>query len=90
MKKGWDTEEVRNGVKSPAQGAATSVWAAVGKVWEGKGRKYLEDCVESKPVEEGWTVMNPGYVPHAFDEEGEKRLWVESLRLVGMEDDVHV
>ncbi|KUJ06450.1 NAD(P)-binding protein [Mollisia scopiformis] len=29
--------------KSPEQGAATTVWAAVGKEWEGRGGRYLED-----------------------------------------------
>jgi hypothetical protein len=30
----------------------TQAWAAVAKVWEGKGRKYLEDCRKGKEVEE--------------------------------------
>ncbi len=28
-------------LKSPEQGAATSVWAAIAKEWEGKGGRYL-------------------------------------------------
>ena len=31
-------------MKSPEQGAATSVLAAVGKKYDGTGRLYLEDC----------------------------------------------
>lgn len=31
-------------MKRTEQGAATTVWAAVGRCWEGKGGEYLEDC----------------------------------------------
>ena len=53
------------------QGAATTVWAAVGKVWEGKGGVFLEDCqgreaclVPYGPGQEGGYAGN---VPHAYD-----------------------
>ena len=36
-------EKNRLGMKNTAQGAATQVWAAVGKEWESSGGKYLED-----------------------------------------------
>ncbi|KAK1703896.1 short-chain dehydrogenase [Colletotrichum lupini] len=74
-------------MKSPAQGAATSVWAAVAKEWEGKGGKYLEDCAEAEAVKPDAGMLAPGYAPAAFDPEAEKRLWVESLKMVGLEDD---
>ncbi|KAJ5337130.1 NAD(P)-binding protein [Penicillium brevicompactum] len=35
--------------KSPAQGAATTMTAAFGKEWKGKGGVYLEDCQEARP-----------------------------------------
>lgn len=35
---------VENVLKSTEQGAATSVLAAVGRGYEGKGRLHLEDC----------------------------------------------
>ena len=71
--------------KSAEQGAATTVWAAVSADWEGKGGKYLEDCAVSAPraAETGYK----GYAPWAFDEEAAKRLWEETLRMVGMEDE---
>lgn len=73
--------------KSTEQGAATTVWAAVGKVWEGRGGKYLEDCKESQPRKAGGTSpQDEGYAPWAFDEEGEMRLWKVSCKLVGVED----
>lgn len=34
-------------MKSTEQGAATTVWAAVGKEWENKGGRYLNDCAET-------------------------------------------
>ncbi|KAJ9663568.1 hypothetical protein H2201_005529 [Coniosporium apollinis] len=74
--------------KSTEQGAATTVWAAVGKVWEGRGGRYLEDCKESGPRKTGGTsAQDEGYAPWAFDEEGERRLWEISCRLVGVEDE---
>ena len=55
--------------KSPEQGAATTIWAAVGKQWEGKGGKFLEDCsvsehfVADDPRHEGWGPMAQGMHP---------------------------
>ena len=73
-------------MQNPEQGAATSVYAAVSKEWEGKGGRYLEECTESPPVEEGYAPSSAGYVPHAYNEEKEKRLWKDSLKMVGLED----
>ena len=73
--------------KSPDQGAATTVWAAIGKDLEGKGRIYLENCQEGLPVKEGYTLLDSGYEKYAFDLEKEARLWKESLTMVGLKDD---
>lgn len=69
--------------KSVEQGAATTVWAAIGKQWEGRGGKYLADCDEAKPSESD-DFMAGGYAKHAYNEELEGRLWSDSLRLVGL------
>lgn len=69
--------------KSVAQGAATSVWAAVGRVWEGKGGVYLEDVRVGVEVEEP-DLVTGGYKAWAFDEEAGERLWVVSLGMVGL------
>ena len=74
---------VQNYLKNPEQGAATSVFAAVAKEWEGHGGRYLEDCADSKPYEGQHMVAN-GYVPHAYDEAAAKQLWDVSLKLVGL------
>jgi hypothetical protein len=65
-------------LKSEEQGAATSVLATVGKVYEGKGRLYLEDCDVTEPTTNGMS----GYAKHTFDEEKEKKLWDDSLKMV--------
>jgi len=70
-------------MKSPEQGAATTILAAIGKEYEGKGGVYLEDCGEWGPAKSVGIGMR-GYVPHAFDPESEERLWVESSKLVGV------
>lgn len=88
VKAGWSTDEAAlRYMKNSAQGAATTVYAALSGEWEGKGGKYLEDCGESTAVKEGYSAIGLGYVPHAYDAEGEKRLWADSLGMVGLEDD---
>ena len=82
-----ENEDVMRYMKSPEQGAATTVLAAVGKDWEGRGGRYLEECEESRPVEEVWGLLSRGYAPHAFDPEKEGRLWTDSCRMVGVVDD---
>lgn len=70
--------------KSPEQGAATSVWAAVAEALEGQGGKYLEDCQIAKAWSSDLGQWHPGYAPHAYDADKEAKLWAESLKLVGL------
>ncbi|KAM7212313.1 WW domain-containing oxidoreductase [Rhypophila decipiens] len=72
-------------MKSPEQGAATTVLAAVDKEWEGKGGKYLEDCRESRtqPLIPG--VM--GYKEYIYDAEKEDKTWALTLKTLGLEED---
>ena len=78
--------EVKQVLKTQPQGAATQVWASVGKVWEGIGGKYLEDCREGVEVEEV-SLFAGGYMPFAFDEEAEKKLWKVSCEMVCVKDE---
>ena len=78
-------ERIRS-MKRPDQGAATTVWAAVSKEWEGKGGKYLEDVSVALPNQQPPLPMS-GYCPYIYDSDASKRLWTESLRIVGMTDD---
>jgi NAD(P)-dependent dehydrogenase (short-subunit alcohol dehydrogenase family) len=80
---GWIDEhgKVRDGFKTPAQGASTSVWAAVGDELDGVGGLYLEDLHEAAPwtKESGWS----GVMPHALDPEAADRLWALSVETTG-------
>ena len=40
-------------MKSVQQGAATTVWAAIGAELEGRGGRYLENVSVSRPMAEG-------------------------------------
>jgi NAD(P)-dependent dehydrogenase (short-subunit alcohol dehydrogenase family) len=67
-------------MKTPEEGASTSVWAAVGAELEGVGGKYLENCAEAAP----WTEAEPwsGVLPYALDPAGAERLWAWSEKEV--------
>ena len=83
-------KQVENYMKSPEQGAATSVYAALSEEWKNKGGKYLSDCEEQAPfahAEDPMFVGDDGYAPWAYDEEKAKKLWSDSLKMVGMVDD---
>nr|UYO77231.1 short chain dehydrogenase/reductase [Trichoderma psychrophilum] len=70
-------------LKSAEQGAATTVWAAVGKAWENQGGKYLEDCKEADRGEDDGQIFGVGWVKQTYDAKEEHRLWKDSLKLVG-------
>ncbi|KAF2454635.1 short chain dehydrogenase [Lineolata rhizophorae] len=74
-------------MKTKEQGAATTLWAATGKVWEGKGGKYLENCAVAEPAANASAAAQLGYAPHAYDEKAENKLWEVSCKLVGVRDD---
>ncbi len=81
---GWidETGKPREGFKTPEQGAATSVWAAVGDELEEIGGLYLEDCNQAVP----WSKEQPwvGVMPHALDPEAADRLWDLSMNITGL------
>ena len=74
-------------LKSPEQGAATTVLAAIGKEWENKGGKYLEDCEEARRGKDDNDTFGVGYVSQTYDQKNEERLWKDSLRIVGISTD---
>jgi NAD(P)-dependent dehydrogenase (short-subunit alcohol dehydrogenase family) len=68
--------------KTPAQGAATSVWAAVRARPEDGGR-YLEDCAVAREWAGEVAELPRGhYLPYAVDPERARALWALSERLV--------
>ncbi|MBU4435480.1 MAG: SDR family NAD(P)-dependent oxidoreductase [Alphaproteobacteria bacterium] len=80
---GWidETGKVREGFKTPEEGASTSVWAAVGDELDGVGGLYLEDLAQAAP----WSKEQPwaGVMPHALDPEAAERLWALSVQTTG-------
>jgi hypothetical protein len=82
-----EKDEFKSIMKSPEQGAATTVFAAVTRELEGKGGIYLKNCMVSEPLKTGAGMLDAGYEAHAFDEEKEEKLRkdvVESWRGRGL------
>jgi NAD(P)-dependent dehydrogenase (short-subunit alcohol dehydrogenase family) len=80
---GWMNEEgvVAQGFKTPAQGASTSVWAAVGPELEGVGGLYLENLAQARAWGE---EPMAGVMPYALDPEAAERLWILSEETTGI------
>ena len=75
--------------KSPQQGAATTVWAAVSPHFEKveNGGRYLSDVGEAVPATGNDPMGAPIHAAHAYDPEGEKALWKVSCEVTGVKDD---
>ncbi|WP_295517877.1 SDR family NAD(P)-dependent oxidoreductase [uncultured Pseudomonas sp.] len=69
--------------KTPAQGAATQVWAATSTLLAGLGGLYCEDC-NPAPLVDAPTRDATGVMPHALDAEAAARLWELSARRTGV------
>ncbi|KAL6854478.1 NAD(P)-binding protein [Trichoderma novae-zelandiae] len=76
---------VASRMKTAAQGAATTVWAALAVEWEAEGGVYLEDCQESEPWKGDVTALAPGHAAHIHDKESAARLWHVSLEMTGQQ-----
>lgn len=93
LKAQWaEAPEVKWYMKSPAQGAATSVYAAVSKEWEGTGGKYLSDCevqeaFDPRRADNQFGIGDDGYETWAYNEENEEQLWKDSCKMVGVPED---
>ncbi|KAL4964256.1 putative short-chain dehydrogenase/reductase [Aspergillus stella-maris] len=74
-------------VKSPEQGAATTVWAAVAAEWEKRGGWYLEDCGEAGEGVDDGDVFGVGFVKRMYDVDAEERVWEAMCRLVGVAEE---
>lgn len=80
---GWideDGKELNPAFKTPAQGAATQVWAATSPQLDGLGGVFLEDC----EVSEVSSDDAPGVRPYAIDPASAERLWTVSAQLTGV------
>lgn len=67
-------------MKTPEQGAATSVFLAASAQVEGIGGRYFENCGEAEVVEQLQGLT--GVLPHALDPEAARRLWDVSEELL--------
>jgi NAD(P)-dependent dehydrogenase (short-subunit alcohol dehydrogenase family) len=68
-------------MKTPKQGAATSVLLAASPLVEGVGGRYFEDCNEAEVVSELNGIH--GVREYALDPAAADRLWDKSLQLLG-------
>lgn len=81
--------DLSRGMKSPAQGAATSLWAATSPLLDGLGGVYCEDCdiaalaPDADATHAGSAAMASGVRPWAVDPAAAKQLWALSERLTG-------
>jgi NAD(P)-dependent dehydrogenase (short-subunit alcohol dehydrogenase family) len=93
--RGWiDTEgnDLREGWKTPEQGAATTIWAVVAPALEGVTGKYLEDCAIATPLVRADRPLGghydprgqlrDHYQPYALDPGNAERLWTLSERMI--------
>ncbi len=71
-------------IKTPQQGAATTVWGALAPELEEQGGRYLDNCVVA-PHASG--PGERGVQPHARDAHAAERLWEWSERAVGLASD---
>ena len=71
-------------MKTPAQGAATSVLLAAHPDLEGIGGRYFEDCNEAPVVDRRDAETGArGVARYALDGDNADRLWAVSERLLG-------
>ncbi|KAK2008696.1 short chain dehydrogenase [Colletotrichum eremochloae] len=75
------SEGAQKVTSNPAQGAATTIYAALSAEWEGQGGKYLADLAEK-----GYTGDIKGQASWTRDEQSQKELWIKSNQLVGFDD----
>lgn len=89
---GWVEERLREreeagnpiAMKSPEQGAATSVLLATSPQLEGVGGRYFEDCNEAATLQPGQEQeAGGGVAAYALDRDDADRLWELSLELIG-------
>ncbi|WP_159703629.1 SDR family NAD(P)-dependent oxidoreductase [Arthrobacter sp. 18067] len=84
---GWMDAEgnLREGFKTPEQGAATSVWAATSKTLDGRGGVYCEDCDIAHPTDkESPLARYQGVDAHAVDKDAARKLWELSAGMTGV------
>ncbi|MGY4709836.1 oxidoreductase [Mycolicibacterium sp. CBM1] len=75
---GWvdaDGKVVGEGFKTPAQGAATGVWAATSPLLDSHGGLYLQDCNIAPIASPAGSMDEGGVKPYALDQTHAHQLW---------------
>jgi NAD(P)-dependent dehydrogenase (short-subunit alcohol dehydrogenase family) len=85
----WSLPEVQKVFRSTQQGAATTMYCALSADVADKGGKYFSDCWVQNEFQGATAAASndDGYAPWIYDEEKERKLWKESLHLLGLTDD---
>lgn len=74
LKKFMNEEPKSLGImKSPAQGASSTIYCATSKDLEGMGGRYFEECHEAEAVGDGPPNGYSGYMPWAYSPPEEER-----------------
>jgi len=84
---GWMSEDGTpdERMKTPEQGAATSVWAATSPQLDGMGGVYCEDCDIANPTDPDDPMARyRGVNAHAIDRDDAARLWAVSAEMTGV------
>ncbi|MFI8849236.1 SDR family NAD(P)-dependent oxidoreductase [Streptomyces sp. NPDC053499] len=85
--RGWVDEDgnvIGADFKTPAQGAATGLWAATSRLLDDRGGLYLEDC-DIAGISASQTPMDEGGVrAYAVDPDSAARLWDLSMAATGV------
>jgi hypothetical protein len=69
-------------LKTPEQGASTSVLLATSPLLDGVGGRYFDDCNEARVVQRREDPGISGVAPYALDPDNAERLWEVSLELI--------
>ncbi len=84
--RGWVDEHgnvVGADFKTPAQGAATGLWAATSPLLDGRGGLYLEDCDIARVSAPDTPMDDGGVRAYAVDPDDAARLWDLSVAATG-------
>ncbi|CCT74647.1 related to reductases [Fusarium fujikuroi IMI 58289] len=71
-----------NEIQSLEQAAASTLVAAVGREWEGRGGVYITNCSATERGEDDGVSTSYTYVSHTYNPKDEQRLWNDSLKMV--------
>ena len=68
--------------KTPAQGASTTVWAAIAPELENINGVYLEDCAIAEIIHNKDANITKGCLSYALDAENARKLWEYTEKLI--------